>query len=78
MKKANDGRAMRHEDMSVVRQLFALRYVPGGSNGLVELYVEDDGIYHLKMTFDRAWLPDLIATARAGQDMFGLKKGRRT
>lgn len=60
---------MQRKDMDVVRDLFALRFVPGGSNGLVELYVEDDGLYHFKQSFDQSWLPDLIATARAGQEM---------
>lgn len=69
-----DGRALRHEDMDVARQAFALRYVSGGSNGLVELYIEDDEAYHLKMSFDRYWLPDLIATVTAGQQLFGLSK----
>lgn len=64
--------ALKRKDMHIVRQLFAIRFVPGGSNGLIELYVEDDESYGLAMTFDRAWLPDLIATATAGQQKFGL------
>ena len=64
---------LKAKDMDVVRKCFALKFVPGGSNGLVELYVEDDENYHYKLSFDRFWLPDLIATAMAGQQKFGMK-----
>ena len=65
----------KSDDMHVVRSLFAIRFTSGGSNGLAELYVEDDGVYHLQTTFDVAWLPDLIAAAKAANEH--PKKGSR-
>lgn len=52
---------LRAEDMTMTGNLFGIRLVPGGSTGLVELYVEDDGWFHFKASFDRLWLPDLRA-----------------
>lgn len=50
------------EEMTDIGNLFAIRIKPEG--GLVELYVEDDGIYHLKATFNHLWLSDLSAVAK--------------
>jgi hypothetical protein len=54
---------LRAGDMDVRGGLFALRFTEGCSNGCVELYMEDDGWYHLTATFDRVWLPDLAKVA---------------
>lgn len=54
---------LRHEDMDVTADLFAIRFVEGGSNGLAELYVEDDGWYHFKMAFAVFWLNNLKRVA---------------
>lgn len=51
---------LKKSDMHITGVLFGMRFVPGGSNGLVELYVEDDENYFLKVVFDRFWLGDLI------------------
>lgn len=51
------------EHPEVVGGLFGVRFVDGCSNGCAELYVEDDGNWHFKMRFDRAWLKDLAAVA---------------
>lgn len=69
-----DGRALQQSDMHLIDRVFAVRYVSGGSNGLIELYVEDDESYHLKATFDRYWLPNLVNLAKMAQDKYGLKK----
>lgn len=59
--KWNEPPAVLHEgDMSVMGQLFAVRFV---NHGHVELYVEDDERYHLKARFSRAWLADLADVA---------------
>lgn len=50
---------MRREDMDEAGELFGVRFIDGGSNGLIELYIEDDGYWHHKVTFDRAWVSDL-------------------
>lgn len=63
------------DDMHVVRKLFAIRFTSGGSNGLAELYIEDDGVYHLQTSFDVSWLADLVATAKAADEH--PKKGSR-
>ena len=55
----DDQPVLSASDMDVIGSLFALRFVPGGSTGLVELYVEDDESYHFKTKFDRLWLADL-------------------
>lgn len=43
--------------------LFGYKFTEGGSNGLVTIYEEDDELWHPKMTFDIAWLPDLMQVA---------------
>lgn len=43
--------------------LFGYKFMAGGSNGLVTIYVEDDALWHPKITFDIAWLPDLMQVA---------------
>lgn len=44
---------------SIVGELFALSFVEGDQ---VELYVEDDGHYHYKCSFNKFWLHDLEKT----------------
>ena len=46
------------EEMDVVGDVFAMRF-PRNSK-LVELYIEDDGMYHFRAKFDRDYLGDLI------------------
>ena len=50
---------VRGDELDVTGGLFGFRFVDGCSNGCVELYVEDDGYWHHKMTFDRVWLKDM-------------------
>lgn len=51
---------LRAEAMHVVGDLFALRF---GPHKQMELYIEDDGWYHCKATFNVAWLWDLARVA---------------
>jgi hypothetical protein len=68
MNAPNPGReVLSADDMNVIGDLFALRFVTGCSNGCVELYVEDDDNYFHKATFDRAWLKDLADVAKEAQ-----------
>lgn len=57
------GKVQKREAMSIVGELFAVRFFDEGDQQMVGLYVEDDENYHLKMTFNRAWLADLKAVA---------------
>ena len=59
---------MRREDMDEAGELFGVRFVDGGSNGLIELYIEDDGYWHFVTTFDRYWLRDLEAVIRTAKE----------
>lgn len=59
----NPVRVLKRKDMDVVSSAFGIRFVPGGSNGLVEFYVEDDENYHYKMAFDWAWMLDFVDVA---------------
>lgn len=49
----------RKEDLDVAGECFGMKFHPGGSNGLVSLFVEDDELWFLKVTFDIYWLKDL-------------------
>lgn len=51
---------LRESEMSVIGQLFAIRFV---AENQVELYVEDDEFYFLKARFSRDWLEDLCDVA---------------
>lgn len=55
-------------ELDVVGRLFGLKFVEGGSNGLVELYIEDDENYHYKCSFDRYWLTDLTNVVNEALD----------
>ena len=44
------------EDMNVIGDLFGLRFV---AENMVELYIEDDGWFHYKASFNKSWLADL-------------------
>lgn len=49
-------------ELDIVGKLFGIRF-----NGeLAELYIEDDGHWHLKATFDKSWLKDLSIVASLG------------
>lgn len=75
-----DDGPLRASDMDVVGKLFAMRFHPGGSTGLVTLYVEDDDNYFPKTTFDRGWLPDLVDAANrmhATSLLLGRRRNRR-
>lgn len=50
----------RADDLNIHGELWGLRFTEGCSNGCAELYVEDDDFWHLKATFDRIWLADLL------------------
>ncbi len=50
---------LREESMNIVGGLFAVRFV----GEMAEIYIEDDGWYHWKMTFNRFWVPDLVTVA---------------
>lgn len=51
----------KRNEMHVVGKLFAMCFVKREDAGdLVELYVEDDELYHFKTTFDVYWLGDLL------------------
>lgn len=69
-KKWFEPKVLRQEDMTVVGGLFAVRFVPEGDQ--VELYVEDDGFFHQKASFQRTWLNDLKIVAEAAEDLAGL------
>lgn len=47
------------DDLDMHGEIWGLRTTEGCANGCVELYIEDDGFWHLKATFDRQWLPEL-------------------
>lgn len=58
-------------DMDVVTKAFGLRFVTGGNpEGLVELYVEDDELFHYTTNFNHAWLPDLIGGLEEARSLF--------
>ncbi len=60
---------LKEHDMDVIRNLFGIRFVPGGApEGCFELYIEDDENYHYKLTANNVWLDDLIATAKAAKE----------
>jgi hypothetical protein len=44
------------DDMNVIGDLFGLRFA---DENMVELYIEDDGWFHFKLSFHRTWLKDL-------------------
>lgn len=43
----------------IKRDLFGLYRI----DGLIGLYIDDDGWYNLQCVFDEYWLPTLVATA---------------
>lgn len=51
---------LREGNMSVIGQLFAIRFV---AENQVELYIEDDEFYFMKARFSRDWLDDLADVA---------------
>lgn len=57
---------LRADELDVVGSLFGVRHVPG-TQGLVEIYIENYENYHHKMTFNRTWLSDLISVAKEAQ-----------
>ena len=52
----------RMEDMDIHGALFGMCYAEGD---LIELYIEDDGWWHYKCSFNRLWLTDFIAVAKS-------------
>lgn len=50
---------IRADELDIIGEIFGIRFTDGCSTGCVELYGEDDGFWHLQMTFDRLWLADL-------------------
>lgn len=41
--------------------LFGMKVIPRKDcSPLIELYIEDDGLWHYKCSFDSAWLKELI------------------
>jgi hypothetical protein len=70
----DDRAPLKRSDMTVVGELFALRFTEGhGPTKGVELYVEDDGNYFFKVSFSRAWLADLEGVAQAAQEMIDVQ-----
>lgn len=54
---------IRRDELDIAGEVFGIRFTKGCSTGCVELYGEDDGFWHLQMTFDRLWLDDLQGVA---------------
>ena len=52
------------EDLDGHIDLFGWKFVAGGDNGLVNIYLEDDEVYHLHMTFSTFWLDEFLAMAK--------------
>lgn len=48
------------EDMNVIGDLFGLRFA---EEDMIELYIEDDGWFHYKASFNKGWLKDLCGVA---------------
>lgn len=59
---------IKKKDLDVAGQLFGFKFVQGCSNGCVELYIEDDEVYHYQFTFDKFWLKDLVYAASKARD----------
>lgn len=57
MKEAEGGVPLRFLDMDICGDLFGLKLL----DDCVQLFIEDDELWYLTATFDRAWLPDLKA-----------------
>lgn len=53
---------LRAADMDVVGAIFGIRFLMGD---LFELYIEDDGLYHHKLTANNYWLLDLANVVAA-------------
>lgn len=60
------------EDMDVRGELFGLRFA---DENQVELFVEDDGLYHLKASFSRSWLEDLSIVTNIARGLLDLAMG---
>lgn len=56
---------MNADELDGHTALFGWKFTEGGSTGLVTIYIEDDGYWHSKMTFDRWWLDDFAHLAMA-------------
>ncbi len=54
----------RAADLDVIGNIFGMKFHPGGSKGLVSLFIEDDGLWHLRATFDVSFLNDLHRVAK--------------
>jgi len=56
-------------------ELFGWVQHPGGSNGLVTLYREDDEQWFPSMTFDIHWVKDFLSMATLLASVVTVKKG---
>ena len=52
------------DKLDVVGEIVGFKFYPGGSpTGLVDIYIEDDELWHYKLTINQVWLEDLVNTA---------------
>lgn len=64
----------RNVGLTTKGQLFGMKIMPrtvaeqGTTSPLIDMYVEDDEIWHYKHSFDAGWLKDLIAVAGVTQE----------